>query len=353
MIGECDIRSNLEARQEVVLYPTFGSLAPEDLTWRIPVAGAVFEPVPPVGLRKRILLRMLQRFMRAPQEALESEIFQRRIRGFLTATERGKQIVLRIGEQSYRLPRPSTRSGMFTGVIHLAQDELSQLELSGELHGGWLRFSVATPDGDGRDFYGYAQLVPPTGLSVVSDIDDTIKQTQVHCRRSTLTNTFLRELEPIAGMADVYRRLAGWGGVFHYVSSSPWQLYEALAELCGIHGFPAGSFHLRSFRLRDHMLRRIFPGVRSGKSGVIKSVLQEFPQRQFVLIGDSGERDPEIYGAVTRLFPEQVTAIWIRQTPGREMTPARLSRAFRQVDPERLCLFRDPMELEPQLARVR
>src|SRR6185295_2069331 len=111
---------------------------------------------------------------------------------------------------------------------------------------------------------GQAYLLPPTGESVISDIDDTLKHSQVACKKTLLANTFLRPYETIPGMAGVFRDWWAEGAAFHYVSSSPWQLYEHLAAHLADEGFPTGSFHLRHFRLRDHLLRRILLLRRSG-----------------------------------------------------------------------------------------
>ena len=113
-------------------------------------------------------------------------------------------------------------------------------------------------------------------------------------------------------MAPVYRRLADAEIAFHYVSSSPWQLYDSLSEMLEEADFPPGSVHLRNFRLRDHMLRRMFLLHRRGKGGVIRHLLEMFPKRKFLLVGDSGERDPKIYARLARQFPDQVLGILIR-----------------------------------------
>ena len=123
------------------------------------------------------------------------------------------------------------------------------------------------------------------------------------------------------------------GAAFHYVSSSPWQLYEHLAEHLASEGFPTGSFHLKAFRLRDHLLRRILMLRRSGKLGVIRGLFKMFPQRRFLLVGDSGEHDPEIYRALARRYPQQVAGIFIRQLAGEKDLRRRYARAFRRVDP--------------------
>ena len=72
-------------------------------------------------------------------------------------------------------------------------------------------------------------LVPPEGLSIISDIDDTVKVSNVLNKRELLANTFLREFTPIEGMAALFRRWGrAHGAVFHYVSASPWQLQPEL-----------------------------------------------------------------------------------------------------------------------------
>ena len=93
-------------------------------------------------------------------------------------------------------------------------------------------------------------LVPPTGLSIISDIDDTVKLSDVLNKRELLRNTFLREFVPVDGMATLYKH---WeeqhDAVFHYVSASPWQLQPELEGFLRSSGFPPATFHLKSVRV--------------------------------------------------------------------------------------------------------
>jgi phosphatidate phosphatase APP1 len=84
---------------------------------------------------------------------------------------------------------------------------------------------------------------------------------------------------------------------------------------------------------------------RSGKANVIRSMFKTFPQRRFLLVGDSGEADPEIYGAMARKYPRQVAGIYIRQLGGRKDVAARYAKAFRRLSPKGVRLFRDAQEL--------
>jgi phosphatidate phosphatase APP1 len=163
-------------------------------------------------------------------------------------------------------------------------------------------------------------LVPPADaeLGVISDIDDTVVETGVTHRLAMARTVFLRNAHtrlPFPGVGAFYDALhKGPGGhgrnpVF-FVSSSPWNLYDLLAEFMELHGIPRGPLLLRDFGLdRTKILKT---SNREHKLAQIRPLLETYPQLPFVLIGDSGEQDPEIYREVVRLYPERVRAIYIR-----------------------------------------
>jgi phosphatidate phosphatase APP1 len=68
-------------------------------------------------------------------------------------------------------------------------------------------------------------------------------------------------------------------------------------------------------------------------------MFQRWPRRRFVLIGDSGEKDPEIYGDLARRFPEQVQRIDVRDLKGEGRDSPRMKAAFRDVPPEKWTLI--------------
>jgi hypothetical protein len=269
------------------------------------------------------------------------------VEGFVVDAARGRRLAVRIGEEVYPLARRSKRSGLFHEEIVVPAERLGlDPEASPEEQpASAVRIALVTQSGEEFGRAGRVHLVPRQGVSVISDIDDTIKITDVHERRSMLVNTFLREFLPIPGMGDVFRQWEQRGALFHYVSSSPWQLYEPLAQHFSAVALPPGSFHLRAFRLRDHMLRRIFLGRRPAKGSVIRGILQRYPLRKFVLVGDSGEYDPEIYGALARRFPAQVASILIRHVPGQKIAPFRWQRAFRKLPTTLWQMFDDASEI--------
>lgn len=341
--------TNLTSDETVTLFPSLGHLEEDGRTWRVQIHGEVFSRAERVSLGKRILLKLLQRAMKASPEALDSDIFRQRIERFLAVDRAGKKIALQIGHDVHLLPKKSRGNGHFHAMLRISASELAELQQAGAYDDGKLTLGASLPEG-GTCLPAQVHLLQPEGLSVISDIDDTLKHSHVLSRQALLANTFLREFEPIPGMANLFREWSGQGAAFHYVSSSPWQLYRNLAGLFETEGFPEGSFHLLAFRLRDHLMRKILLMRRSGKGSVIKGILQMFPNRRFVLVGDSGEADPEIYASIARKFPRQVARVFIREVAGPKNSERRFLKAFREIPRNVAATFKEPEELEGAIA---
>ena len=120
----------------------------------------------------------------------------------------------------------------------------------------------------------------------------------------TIALSNARTRKPFKGVAAFYRALhAGVNPVF-YVSKSPWNLYAPLVEYLEVQGLPLGPLMLRDFGLASS---------RHHKREAIEAILTTYPKLRFVLIGDSGEQDPEIYSAAScGAFPQRIRAIYIR-----------------------------------------
>src|SRR5262245_51783569 len=340
--------TNLADEDRVVLFPSLARQSAESGDWAVQIHGDVSTPVK-LSLGKRVLLKLLKRAMRATDEEFASSLFRERIARFVAGDRSGRRIAVRIGDEVHKLPQKTRRNGQFQATVRIpsrvARDCSESAAVGAEQY---LELEVVGSRSTGR-----AYLLAPTGLSIISDIDDTLKHSYVACKRTLLANTFLRPFETIPGMAMLFRDWWAQGAAFHYVSSSPWQLYEHLAEHLADEGFPTGSFHLRSFRLRDHLLRRILMLRRSGKAAGIRTLIRTFPLRRFILVGDSGEHDPEIYGAMGRRFPWQVAGIYIRVLDGPGNNGRRYARAFRGVASHLVRLFRDAEELFEKRAGAR
>ncbi|KAF1991328.1 hypothetical protein K402DRAFT_416646 [Aulographum hederae CBS 113979] len=150
------------------------------------------------------------------------------------------------------------------------------------------------------------------GVSIISDIDDTIKHSAISSgAREIFRNAFIRELHDltIEGVQEWYAHLSKMGASFHYVSNSPWQLYPVLQKYFSLAGLPSGSFHLKQY---SGMLQGIFEPVAERKKGTLDRIARDFPERRFILIGDSGEADLEVYTDFVLENPGRVLGVFIR-----------------------------------------
>ncbi|KAI5297365.1 hypothetical protein KEM55_004790 [Ascosphaera atra] len=154
-------------------------------------------------------------------------------------------------------------------------------------------------------------VVDPHGVSLISDIDDTVKHTAIaEGAKEIFRNTFVRKPETLTvdGVSAWYSELVRMGVNVHYVSNSPWQLYPQLEMFFALAGLPGGSFHLK----RYSGIQEFFEPTLEKKRAAMDMILRDFPQRRFVLVGDSGESDLEAYTELVQSYPGRVLGVFIR-----------------------------------------
>jgi phosphatidate phosphatase APP1 len=158
---------------------------------------------------------------------------------------------------------------------------------------------------------------------VISDIDDTIlisRSTNVikKLRLMLFKNAFTRL--PFEGVAGFYRALhKGFNGDCHnpvfYVSSSQWNLHDLLSDFCEIRKIPKGVMmlqELRPVKTKKNIRRKSAFDKHAHKLDKIRSIIDTYGHLNFVLIGDSGQKDAEIYRQISKEFPGRILAIYIR-----------------------------------------
>ena len=208
------------------------------------------------------------------------------------------------------------------------------------LAGGSHRVELELPEwkgGDGAPVRASSEAFVPAAsarFGIISDIDDTVLWTNVTNKLNMalmLARTNAHTRKPFKGVAAFYRALRdGAGGnegnPLFYVSSSPWHLFGFLVDFLRLQGIPVGPLLLRDLGLRD-----VFKPANHGdhKLGKIELILRFYPGMQFVLIGDSGEKDPEIYAEVVRRHPQAVRMIYIRNV---NPDPARIEALDRLIE---------------------
>jgi phosphatidate phosphatase APP1 len=176
----------------------------------------------------------------------------------------------------------------------------------------WHQVHLSMPDGDATAISHV--MVPPADVdfAIISDIDDTVVVTNatslLGMARSVIRNAASRL--PFEGVADLYAALHRERNPIFYVSSSPWNLYELLHDFMEINRIPHGPMLLQDWGLSENTL--LMASHEEHKLAQIQTLVDFYPELKFVLIGDSGQHDPEIYLRVIQTHPQRVVAAFIR-----------------------------------------
>jgi phosphatidate phosphatase APP1 len=242
-----------------------------------------------------------------PSEAVEGEgvgaAIRRTLRHFMTDEIPG--VPLRISVADEDVETTTDVEGYFLTRLNPGPDKLVSPWTSGTVElGGPYRgltdphttpLEVRVPGPDAR-------------FGIVSDIDDTILETGVQrigrMILQTVTGSALTRT-PFPGAAELYRDLVAGENPIFYVSSSPWNLHAFLMAFLRHRQFPMGPIMLRDLL-----------GTRAGrehKTERIEEILDQHPHLPFVMIGDSGEKDAEIYTDIVRAYPGRILAVYIRE----------------------------------------
>jgi hypothetical protein len=308
--------------ERVTFYPTYGY--EEGSNWVIPMRIWVHERR---GLPERVREKLAASL--AIFEPRELGNFASRIQDFVGDSESREVVTFAFDNdpenQEYRVQNTRGNSlktdwnGLVEGVIKISVTKAGELLSRQGSQNGWLTYRATSR---GHSGMGRVRLIEFTGLSVISDIDDTIKVTEIPAgSKVVVRNTFFRDFVAAPEMATLYQ---GWAGAsFHYVSGGPWQLYEPLSEFLFSEkgGFPEGTFHMKNVRmnlLSASTWKDLSELVTNEnvtfeqKVSQISEIIRRFPKRKFILVGDSGEKDPEVYRKIKATFPGQVQEIRIR-----------------------------------------
>nr|WP_161501642.1 App1 family protein [Rhodopirellula sp. SM50] len=340
--------STLNADEEILFYPTYGRFDEQAQVWRFDVHGKVFEPEDG-SFKRALLIATLKSSMRGNVEIDKDAFLSDRIRPFLVDNERGKSVTIDVAGNQFAAGVSAANGHFRRSLVSDAAGLGVGLDDIGAPQSRVLTFTAVLPPRDSRTFDGRIHLIAPRGVSVISDIDDTIKHSQVTDRSELLQNTFTRAFRAVDGMPELYADLADVGVAFHYVSGSPWQLYPPLEAFFSDQGFPSGTFHLKHFRLTDSSGLGLLSSQRETKLAAIVPLLDSFPDRRFILLGDSGEHDPEIYGQLAREYPDQIAGIFIRNVTSADPTDGRFQSALEGVPSDRWILFEDVAQIKQRV----
>lgn len=157
-------------------------------------------------------------------------------------------------------------------------------------------------------------------FGIITDVDDTFlvshsNETFKKIKLMLIRNAATRV--PFDGVAAFYHALQkGAEGQcqnpLFFVSSSEWNLYDLLVDFCLYRNIPKGPFLLRDMENGLRKLLKSGGGSHDHKFEKICSILTTYPKKKFILIGDSGQHDAEIYSEIARQNPNRIKAVYIR-----------------------------------------
>lgn len=336
--------SNLKRDEELVFFNTTAWLDESTMQWHIPVHGWVYEPQSSWAIRA-LMSELLERKYGLKADQNNKPTFTRRLNLFTVDCERRKRIIIDLFGQLYELPK-SEPNGQFIGLIRIPYDDLDNVIDK------TVEFQAKLKKSDTRNFTGSTSFIGLQGVSVISDIDDTVKLSYINDRKKMFDAAFFQPFEAVKGMPELYQKWSTQGAKFHFVSSSPWQLYQPLEEFMQEFNFPWASFSLKKVRIKDETLLNLFKSGLVTKPIAIREIIQRYPKRKFVLVGDSGEHDAQVYAQIAKEFPNQVEKIYIRNVHADKTLNQQYESVFKGLNRRLWSTFIYPSQIIIDLSKV-
>ena len=197
-------------------------------------------------------------------------------------------------------------------------------DLEAEAEEGWQEAKVTLTDFPGRSQANLSVmgefLVPHSGatLGIISDIDDTVIRTGISKPLQNIRTIVESDPESrvaFPGLASLYQALQHGGGhaavnPIFYVSSGSWKLYDLIVRFKALNGIPRGPMFMDDWGLDETRWFKSSHGAHKIRS--IDTIMETYPDLDFILVGDSGQHDAEIYTEMVRKHGARIKAIWIR-----------------------------------------
>lgn len=182
----------------------------------------------------------------------------------------------------------------------------------------WADAMVALADGTLATLQPVLTVPPGARIGIISDIDDTILESSIIHWKTAAQLTFLhnaRTRKPLEGVAALYHALQRghdrqqMNPVF-YVSSSPWNLVDLLEDFLDLNGIPPGPLLLQDLGVDDGKF--ISPRGHRHKLERTLELIATYPQLKWILCGDTGQADAQLYAEAVLRHPDRIVAVYIR-----------------------------------------
>lgn len=276
-----NLRSKLVSKDPIMIQNYIGYASPTS----IHIKGRIIENEGIIGDHgKRTIKTLLNNFKRFESDELA-----------------GAAVTIRLGDHKWELK--TDREGYFT---------LDQAwSLDHKVKGNWLLASVEMEGIKAEADVFLASSEAKYG--VITDIDDTILESNVNSlfKLKMLYATFFQaahQRRPMEGMVELFRKFSEGSNPVFYISHSPWNIYDLLLEFMEIQKLPKGPILLRDYGLKP------VGNFKDHKLESIRRILRNHPNLPFVMLGDTAGADADFYIELAHEFPQQIRAIYIRQT---------------------------------------
>lgn len=254
-------------------------------------------------------VRVLGRTLLAPRDVTPREAAsqdrdtqERAVRGwrsFLTAQVPGTRVRVQVGGRVHEVT--ADRGGYLDAV------------LDSDLDPGWQTVTMTV--GDATVEAPVLVVGPEQRTAMVSDIDDTVMVTALPRPLLAAWNSLVLHQNArrvVPGMAGLYHRwqAAHPGAPTFYLSTGAWNVAPTLRRFLDRHRYPSGPLLLTDWGPTN---TGWFRSGQEHKLQTLRRLISEFPQIRWVLVGDDGQHDPQIYGEIAAEHPDRVELVAIRQ----------------------------------------
>ena len=295
--------SPLKSDEHVLFLPGIAYIKDDHLY--VEVSAWIYENERRIGFNA--LLRKYLGIQKSSLSPEEQSYFDQQTALFKVDSERHKSISVRFSNGELKTLPNTNRAGRSSTLFKFNRHELPLLITKDNT----ITFTLDDPKHQ-QHLSSYAIFSDDTGYLVISDIDDTIKDSAVLDTKTLLKNTFLYPPKTTHGMPQRFKELEQSlpNPLFVYVSSSPIQLYPTLHKFIDEH-YPKGLLKLRQSTAWNEVIASKAETM-AHKTSSITDLLEVYPNKRVVLFGDSGEHDPEIYLDIAQRYPQRIEQILIR-----------------------------------------
>ncbi|MCW7494893.1 App1 family protein [Leptospira levettii] len=330
--------SPLDEDDELIFYPSNLYLDSEKNTYKVLIHAHVFEKKED-SIKRKLLIKYLNFGLEETDDSGKG-IFKERSKWFLVDNKRGKEISIELLGKKYSLNETEPNGRSLTEVVinkSLINDNVRNI--------GYIEFSNLSSKKNKKVSLGRIHLVEENSTCLISDIDDTLKISDVRNKKSLVQNTFVKPFQVIEGMSEYYNQQRSNGTkCFVNVSASPWQMFTILNDFFSKNGFPLTVYQMKDFRMKDSDFFNLFEKPEQYKFDSIDPLIKEWKKVKFILVGDTGEKDPEAYANLAMKYPEQVKQIFIRIAYD-ENLDKRIESIFEKIPKDKYKFFKSVSEI--------